>query len=561
VEASSPLLDHPVNGAVYVAKPFENPFGSLLAIYLALEDPATGIVAKLGGKVEPDPNTGQLKTTFLENPQLPIEDVRLHIFGGARAALKTPLACGTYTTTSTLTPWSAPEGEDAHPSDTFNTSVPAGGSGTCPSNEAGAPNAPSFSAGTITPQAGAYSPFVLKLARPDGSQQLIGIDATMPPGLTGRLIGVPYCPEAQIAQAISREAPNKGRTEEQSPSCPAASEVGTATVGAGAGPTPYYATGHAYLAGPYKSAPLSLVVITPAVAGPFDLGAVVVRTALNVDPETARIHAVSDPLPHIIDGIPLDIRSIALKLDRPNFTLNPTNCNPLAIVGAAATLPGQSATLSQRFQVGGCNTLPFKPKLQLSLRGKTGRGGFPALKAVLSMPPGSANMAAAQVTLPHAEFIANAHIGSPCTRVQYAAKSCPPSSVLGSAHVETPLLEAPLEGPIYLMAGFGHLLPDVAVDLGGQIHVFAHGKVDKGKTGGLRNTFELIPDAPVSKISLQLLGGKKGLLENSEELCEKPRRALAHFVAQNAAVSDSRPLLAIKGCGSQRHAKHDRRKH
>lgn len=561
LEANSPAIDHKVKGAVYVAQPYQNPFGTLLAIYLAVEDPRAGIVAKLAGKVSPDPNTGQLTTTFEESPQLPIEDIDLHFFGGARAALKTPLACGNYTTSSTLTPWSTPEGADAHPSDSFNISMAAGGSAACPGSEAAAPNAPSFSAGTVAPTAGAYSPFVLHLSREDGTQQITGIDTTMPPGLTGKLAGVSYCSEAQIAQAKSREEPNKGTLEEQSPSCPASSEVGTATVGAGAGPTPYYATGHAYLAGPYKGAPLSLVVITPAVAGPFDLGAVVVRAALNVDPETARIHAVSDPLPSIIEGIPLDIRSVALNLGRPDFTLNPTNCDPLSIAGSVATLPGQSAALSNPFQVGGCGALHFEPKLKLSLKGKTRRGGFPALRAVLTMPPGGANMAKAQVTLPHAEFIANAHIGSPCTRVQYGAGSCSPSSVIGSARVETPLLDQPLEGPIYLMSGFGHLLPDVAVDLGGQIHVFAHGRVDTGRGGGLRNTFEVVPDAPVSKITLQLLGGKKGLLENSEELCEKRQRAFAHFVGQNAAVFDSRPLLAVKGCEKQRHAKRNRRSH
>ncbi|HET7484129.1 MAG TPA: hypothetical protein VFJ64_01985 [Solirubrobacterales bacterium] len=559
VEATSPLLDHAVNGAVYVAKPFDNPFGSLLAIYLALEDPATGIVAKLAGKVEPDPSTGQLRTTFLENPQLPIEDVRLHIFNGARAALKTPLACGEYTTTSSLTPWSSPEGEDESPEDSFEISAPPSG-GSCPESEAQAPNSPSFSAGTITPQAGAFSPFVLKLSRADGSQQLTGIDTALPPGLSGKLAGVPYCPEAQIAQAKAREEPQMGRSEEANPSCPAVSEVGTAVVGAGAGPTPFYATGHAYLAGPYEGAPLSLLVITPAVAGPFDLGAVVVRTALRVDPETAQIHAVSDPFPHIIDGIPLDIRSIALKLDRNQFTLNPTSCEAMSIAGGAATLSGQLAPLNQRFQAGGCNALPFKPKLSLSLKGKTGRGGFPALRAVLSMNPGEANIARAQVTLPHGLFIANAHIGNVCTRVQFAQGRCPSNSVLGTAKAVTPLLEAPLEGPVYLMSGFGHLLPDVAVDFHGQVDVFVHSKVDKGKTGGLRNTFEVVPDAPVSSFTLQLFGGRRGLLENSEELCLKAQRAQLAFTAHSARTYTARPKIKV-GCGggAGRHKRHGRR--
>jgi len=552
VEASSPLLDHPVKGAVYVAKPFQNPFGSLLAIYLALEDKKTGIVAKLGGEVQPDPNTGQLTTTFLENPQLPIEDVELHIFNGARAALRTPLTCGEHTTTSQLTPWSSPEGEDESPEDSFQiTASPSGG---CPATEAEAPNSPSFSAGTVEPVAGAFSPFVLKLSREDGSKELSRLDVKLPPGLSGKLAGVAECPETAIEQAKSREEPEMGRAEQQSPSCPASSEVGTVTVGAGAGTTPFYATGHAYLAGPYAGAPLSLVIVTPAVAGPFDLGAVVVRTALAVDPETAQITARSDAIPTILEGIPLDVRTIAIHLARKDFTLNPTSCEAMAIDGTAFA-SGSEASLSNRFQVGGCNALPFKPNLTLSLKGKTKRGRFPALKATLRMNPGEANIASAQVTLPHAEFIANAHIGSPCTRVQYAAKECPANSVLGTARAVTPLLEAPLEGPVYLMSGFGHLLPDVAVDFHGQVNVFVHSKVDKGRSGGLRNSFQLVPDAPVSEFTLQLFGGKRGLLENSEDVCAKPQRATLAFTAHSGRTFTAKPKIkvACKGQGRKAH--------
>ncbi|HVV91270.1 MAG TPA: hypothetical protein VHB53_12305, partial [Solirubrobacterales bacterium] len=386
LEVSTPLLEHKLAGAIYLASPYQNPFGSLLSIYLAIEDEETGIVAKLAGKVEPDPQTGQLTATFTENPELPIEDIDLHFFEGNGAALKTSLSCGTYTTNSDLTPWSAPEGADAHPSDSFTTDVAASGSGACPASESAAPDNPSFEAGTVAPIAGAFSPFVLRLARTDGSQQISGIDTTLPAGLTGKLAGIPYCPEGAIAQARSREAPNKGTTEKESPSCPPASEVGSVTVGAGAGAEPYYVAGHAYLAGPYKGAPLSLVIITPAVAGPFDLGTVVTRVALFVDPTTAQIHAVSDPLPTILQGIPLDIRSIALKLDRPSFTLNPTSCNPSAVTGSASSPAGAVAPLTNRFQVGGCDHLKFKPKLAVSLKGSTTRTGHPALKAVVTYP-------------------------------------------------------------------------------------------------------------------------------------------------------------------------------
>ena len=484
LEVNTPLLDHKLSGQIYLAKPYENPFANLTAIYLAIEDEQTGIVAKLAGKVVADEKTGQLTATFTENPQLPIEDIETHFFNGPRAALVTPLTCGTKTTTTTLVPWSTPEGANANPSDSFQTQVAAGGSGNCPASEADAPNKPSFTAGTEAPQAGAYSPFVLKLTREDGTQRLTGLDATLPPGLTGKLAGIPYCSEAQIAVAKSREVPNGGALEQQSPSCPAASEVGTATVGAGAGITPLYVQGHAYLAGPYKGAPLSLAIVTPAVAGPFDLGTVVVRTALQVDPETARIHAVSDPLPTIIQGVPLDLRSIAVKLGRPDFTLNPTSCDPMQITGTAPTLTGQVASLTSPFQVGGCDSLKFAPKLALSLKGGTKRHRFPALKAVLTYPKGNyANIASAQVTLPHGEFLEQAHIGTVCTRVQFAADACPKASIYGKAKAITPLLDKPLEGPVYLRSS-SHELPDLVASLNGQIDVVLAGRVDTGKGGG-----------------------------------------------------------------------------
>jgi DNA-binding beta-propeller fold protein YncE len=542
VEVDTPLLEAPLPGAVYIASPHDNPFDSLLALYIVVDDPETGIVVKLAGHVVPDPVTGQLTTTFEENPQLPFEDFKLDFFRGAHASLRTPPTCGAYKTTSELTPWSYPEtGPPATPSDTYKISAAPRG-GPCPASPAEEPHSPAFEAGTEAPNAGAFSPFILRLRREDDSQELKGIDTTLPPGLTGKLAGVAECPDSALQAAEGKT----GAEEQQDPSCPLASRVGTVNVGAGAGPAPYYVQGRAYLAGPYKGAPLSLAIVTPAVAGPFDLGTVVVRAALHVDPETAQITAKSDPIPTILQGIPLDVRSIAVKMDRNQFTLNPTSCERMAVAGVALSIFGQSAGLTSPFQVGGCGVLPFKPKLTLSLKGMTRRGGFPALKAVLRMPPGGANVARAQVTLPHSEFIANAHIGQPCTRVQYAAGSCPPSSVIGTARAETPLLEAPLEGPVYLMSGFGHLLPDVAVDLNGQIRAFLHSKVDRGKGGGLRSTFEVVPDAPVSKFVLSMQGGKRGLLENSEDLCLKPHRALADFAAQSGKVSLTEPALHVK---------------
>jgi hypothetical protein len=544
VKVTTPLLDHKLEGALYIAKPFDNPFGSFMALYLVVENEQSGIVAKLAGKVTPDPQTGRLTTTFLENPQLPLEDIELTLFGGPKAALKTPLTCGTYTTETSLVPWSTPEGQTVHPTDAFQTSVAAGGSGPCPASEADAPSKPSFDAGTIAPAAGAYSPFVLKLTRQDGTQRIKQIDTTLPKGLTGKLAGIPYCPESALSQAKTREAPGKGALEQSSPSCPAASEIGTVTVGAGAGVTPYYASGRAYLAGPYEGAPLSMAIVTPAVAGPFDLGAVLVRTPLYVNPESAQIHAISDPLPQIIEGVPLDIRSISLRLDRPSFTINPTSCEPMQVGGSLLSPPGSATSLASPFQVGGCRSLKFAPKLNIQLKGGTKRGRFPALKAVLTYPQGSgyANTASAQVTLPHSEFLENAHFKTICTRIQFAADACPAGSIYGKAKAITPLLDRPLEGPVYLRSS-NHTLPDLVIALRGQVNADLVGRVDTGSTGGIRTTFENTPDAPVSKVILQMQGGKKGLLVNSENICRKEQRAIADLTAQNGKVSETKPLI------------------
>ncbi|HET8815145.1 MAG TPA: hypothetical protein VFM51_09345 [Solirubrobacterales bacterium] len=543
VEVSTPLLERALRGGAYVAEPYENPFGSLLALYIAVDDPHTGIVVKLAGEVEADPATGQLTTTFDQSPQLPFEDLAVDFFGGPRAALKTPATCGTFASDAVFTPWTAPEGEEATRSSSFEIGNGPGGS-PCAATPEQAPYAPAFTAGTLEPRAGTYSPFVMRLTRGAGSQEVEGVSTTLPPGLTGRLAGIPYCPERDIARAATRD----GRAEAADPACPAASRLGTVTVAAGAGPNPHHVSGSVYLAGPHQGAPLSLAVVTPAVAGPFDLGTVVVRALLHVDPETARIHAVAGPIPSMLQGIPLDVRSIALQLDRPGFTLNPTSCEPMAIAGTALSTLGQPANLSARFQVGGCEALSFAPRLRLSLKGGTRRSAHPALKAVLTAGPGEANIAGAQVTLPRSQFLDQGHLQEICTRVQFNAgggngEQCPPSSIYGFARAETPLLDQPLEGPVFLRSS-SHELPDLVAALGGQIDIVLAGRVDSVK-GRIRNSFEVVPDAPVTKFTLEMRGGARGLLVNSTNICAsvRSRRARVLFFGQNGRVQRTEPVI------------------
>jgi hypothetical protein len=553
LEVTTPLLDHPLPGSVFIAKPFDNPFNSLLAIYLSIDDPQSGTIAKLAGEVIPDPVTGRLTNRFEENPELPLEDVKLHLFPGARAALTTPITCGTFdeegkevphTTTSTLTPWSSPEGLDAHPTDGFKATAAPGG-GPCLKEETEAAGNPSFSAGTVLPQAGAYTPFVLKLSRNDGTQRLKGIEATLPPGLAARFAGVATCSEAQIDQAISREKPNMGILEQQSPSCPATSAVGTVNVAAGSGPTPFHTEGTAYLAGPYKGAPLSMAIITPAVAGPFDLGAVVVRTALYVDSVTAQGKAVSDPLPQIIEGIPLDVRSVEVKLDRNRFTLNPTSCEPMQITATSTSALGGTTGLASPFQVGGCKELDFGPKLSLRLKGGTRRTDHPKLIALLRSGGEEANLSRVQVKLPPSAFLDQAHIKTICTRVQFAADTCPRGSIYGRASVKTPLFDEPLGGNVYLRSS-NHNLPDLVLDLRGPqsqpIKIEVAGKTDSVK-GALRNTFEAVPDAPFEVARVELFGGKRGLIVNSRNICAKRYRATVKLKGQNGKTYNAKPVV------------------
>ena len=301
---------------------------------------------------------------------------------------------------------------------------------------------------------------------------------------------------------------------------------------------------------PPTTCPLWIAVITAAQAGPFDLGTVITRAAINVDPNTAPLTVLSDPLPQILEGIPLELRDIRVYVDRPNFTLNPTNCEEMQISATVFGTGGAVATPSARFQATNCARLGFKPKLKLNLKGGTKRGSHPKLRAVLrtKQGPGSknpeANIAGAVVRLPRSAFLDQAHIGTVCTRVQFAASACPSRSVYGSASVKTPLLDEALSGPVYLRSSDNEL-PDLVIALKGQaipIEINLAGRIDSVK-GQIRTSFESVPDAPVSQFNLNMFGGKKGLIVNSRNLCARPSRAKVKFTGQNGRISESRPVL------------------
>lgn len=543
VEVETPLLEDTVlNGNLYLATPYENRFGTLIALYMVVKDPKLGVLLRIAGTVEPDPQSGRLTAVFEDLPQFPFSSFHLHFNEGARSPLVTPPGCGSYETTALLTPYSGNPPRQVTASFEISSGI---GGGPCPSGPE--PFHPGFLAGSDNNAAGAFSPFAMRITRTDAEGELTRFDGVLPRGLTGKIAGLARCPDAAIAAAGARS----GREELAAPSCPAGSELGSVLAGAGVGPELTYVSGRLYLAGPFAGHPLSIAVITPAVAGPFDLGTVVVREALDINPLTAEVElsgAASDPIPRILAGIPLRLRDLRVFADRPGFALNPTSCKTKA---TAATLFGPASfQASSRYQASSCASLVFKPKLSIALKGGTKRSGHPALTATLTPRPGDANLGNATVLLPKTEFIDQAHISNPCTRVQFNADQCPPGSVLGTARAFTPLLEAPLEGPVYFRSNGGERkLPDIVLDLHGEFRIIQVGFVDSRK-GRLRTRFTEVPDAPVSKLVLKLKGGKEGLLVNNTDLCAKKRTAEVHLIGQNGRRSDSD--VAIKtSCGKK----------
>jgi hypothetical protein len=519
-EIDSPALSEILDGAVYQRTPIQ---GDLFGIWLVTDE--LGVHLKLPGEVEVDPQTGQIVANFegvpqAEGiPQAPVRAFRLNFFSGSRAPLANPPSCGTYFAHYEFTPWSGGVTVKADAPMTIDQGCDTGGFD------------PKLSAWPESPIAGAFSPLITKITRESKEQNISGLQVTLPSGVSAKLAGVALC-DGQAAETGN---------------CPPASEVGRAVVAAGPGPSPLWLPQPgkdpivAYLAGPYESAPYSLVVKAPAQVGPFDLGTVVTRAAIGIDPETAQATVTSDPLAQILEGVPITYRTIHVDVDRPNFALNPTSCKEMAAAATLTSPAGATAYPSSRFQVGGCAELGFKPKLSIRLFGKTNRGAHPRLRAVLRTRKGDANSKKAQVALPRSEFLDQGHIRTVCTRVQFAADQCPKGSIYGYATATTPLLDQPLKGPVYLRSS-NNLLPDLVIALKGKVEINAVGRIDSIK-GGIRTTFETVPDAPITKFVLTMQGGKKGLLVNSRNLCKATSRAAVEFDAHNGKSSDQHPIL------------------
>ncbi len=558
VEVDTPLVDHPLTGGIYLAKQGENPFGSLLAVYIAIYDPVTGVVVKLPGEVKADPSTGQLSTTVLDSPQVPFEDFKIKLFEDPRrAALTTPATCGSYATTSVMKPWSGTAAVTPS-SPPFDITTGAAG-GTCPQSAAQEPFAPSFSAGTYSPIAGSYSPLVLKVGREDGSQQLQSLNVTLPEGLLGKLAGIEQCSQSAIEAAQRRSGLGEGRVELERPSCPLGSDIGSVHVGVGSA-AQFYVTGHAYLAGPYEGAPYSVVVITPAVAGPFDLGTVVVRSGLVIDPHTVQVTVKSDPFPTMLYGIPVDIRSIAVLADRQQFTLNPTSCAKTAVNGTITSTQGAQANVTSPFQVGGCNNLAFKPSFAASTNGSTSRKNGASLNVKVVANPGDANIAKVDVQLPKQLPSRLETIKLACTEAQFASDpaACPAGSRVATATVHTPLLASPLTGPVYFVSHGGAAFPDLVMVLQSEgVTIVLVGQTEiKGAITYSR--FEAVPDAPFSTFELVSPQGPHSILganlpaSAKSSFCAQALTMPTTLTAQNGLVLKQNTRIAVTGCKATR---------
>ena len=463
-----------------------------------------------------------------------------------------------------FTPWSAQDPNNPAPNEvvtrtsTFTVQRGVDG-GACPSGGV-PPFSPGFEAGSINNDAGSHTEFDMRLIRQDGEQDMTRFSAVLPPGVLGKLAGLSKCPVSAVAIAKQKSA-----TEElASPSCPESSLIGHSLAGAGVGSVLTYVGGKIYLGGPLKGAPLSVIAITPAKAGPFDVGTVVVQEALTLNPKTAEVEvdgAASDPIPHILAGIPLKLRDLRIYVDRENFILNPTSCEESS---ARATLFGsfldvfnpaddKPVDLSARFQAANCANLGFRPRLALNLRGGTKRGDFPALTATYRPRPGDANLKGLVVRLPRSAFLEQGHLNNICTRVQYAADACPKASRYGYIKAFTPLLDEPLQGPVYLRSS-DHKLPDLVFDLHGLVDVEVATRIDSVR-GGIRARVEESPDAPLSKVVLRMQGAQKGLIVNSRNLCAAKNRAKATFTAQNGRVARLAPEMKPQ-CGKARKKRH-----
>jgi hypothetical protein len=541
VNIKTPLLANELTGGVYLAAQGANPFASLIALYLVARDPVSGVLVKLPGQVSLNEHTGQVSATFANTPELPFEDLRMEFFGGARAPLTTPSECGSYTTSASFSPWSA--GPAASPSSSFAiTSGPNGSPCTSP-----LPFSPSLVAGPMNIQAAVFTPFATTISREDGNQNLVGVTLHMPPGLLGKLSSVNPCQEPQAAQAT----------------CGPESLIGHTVASVGLGPDPYTISGgKVFITGAYRGAPYGLSIAQPAKAGPFDLGTgacdcVVVRAKIEIDTRTSALTVVSDPLPTILQGIPVQLKHVNVTVDRPGFTFNPTNCSQLAISATLSGEQGAIAPVSVPFEVANCATLPFKPTFKVLTQARTSKANGASLHVKVTSGPGQANIGKVKVDLPKQLPSRLTTLQKACRDATFNANpaSCPAGSVVGTATAVTPVLKSPLTGPAYLVSHAGAAFPDLVIILQGEgITLDLVGNTDI-KHGITISNFNAVPDAPISTFDLVLPEGPHSALAAFGNLCKSKLNMPTAITGQNGAVIKQTTRVAVAGCPKHKKAR------
>jgi hypothetical protein len=521
VEVSTPLLADPLRGSVYLAAQNENPFHSLLAVYIVAQ--ADGALVKLAGHVEADPVTGQLTTTVENAPQLPFEDFKLDFFGGPRAPLATPATCGSFSSSGSTTPYSSTTPVS------FLEAFPI-------SSGCGGGFAPQFNAGSTSPLANASTNFTTTFSRADGEQNIDAITLNTPPGLLGMLSKVPLCPEFQAASGT----------------CGAASQIGVARVAAGPGPDPYWLAGAIYLTGPYKGAPFGLSIVVPVVAGPFNLGDVSVRATIRVDPTDAHLTVTTDPLPQVVQGIPTRIRIVNAEINRPGFMFNPSDCGPKQVTGQAISVAGASAPVANPFSITECARLAFKPKLSASTSAaSTKRGTGANLDVKIALKAGEANLRYVKVELPKQLPVSLKALNKACTEQVFDVNpaGCPAASIVGTAIAKTPILPVPLSGPVYLVSHGGAAFPDQVLVLQGDgVLIVQRATTFVSKTGILSATFANVPDAPLESIDVSFPKGPLSLLVANGNVCSSSLALRTTLEGHNGSKLTGSEKIAVIGC-------------
>jgi hypothetical protein len=529
-DIESPALDGPLTGSLYFGEPKP---GNQYRIFMIAS--GFGINAKIVASVHPDPVTGRLSMSVTDLPQVPFDGFNLHVFASDRALTATPTHCALYAADSIFFPWNDKLAEQH--SQPFISIDSGPGGGACPGMKRAFE--PRLVAGMSNPAAGDFSNFTLRLDRDDGDQFLGDLNFKMPPGLSGYLRGITYCPDGAIQTAAQR----LGREELASASCPASSEIGTSNVAAGPGTHPFHAVGKMYLAGPFQGAPLSLVAITPALAGPYDYGTVVVRVAVHVDERTAQVTAISDTVPSIIGGVPIRMRSIQVNINKPEFMINPTSCRAASIDSQGIGDQGTVTDFSSYFHPVNCYSLGFKPRMTIrQLGGETKRAQNPRLRFDLLTRPGDANIKSVSVTLSKAFQIDQRHLFNICSKSQLERERCAGRQPMGNVWVKSPLLDQPLRGPAYAVSGYGKL-PHLVFILDGQVTVMPQAESSSVRNGHLKTVVPIVPDVPIGHFRLTLLGGSKGYLINSHDICRHPGRIAIKYTGQNGKAKSQKVRL------------------